>query len=64
MIDEKYGGAAFPTQDNITYYHGMDLRDWFAGMALTVVAQYSMTDAEKADESYKIAEEMIKRREK
>ena len=54
---------AFPDPNN-TQSHGMDLRDWFAGLALPVIMPdnraYPM-DAAKA--AYEFADAMMKARE-
>ena len=67
---EDTGGPAYPTQtlnsncgvDYIEYENGMTLRDYFAGQALTTItAGYGY---DRAKSAYKIADEMIKERNK
>ena len=57
---------AFPYQTNaLSFQQGMDLRDWFAGLALPVIMPDRRTypmDAAKA--AYEFADAMMKAREK
>lgn len=83
MSKDNDGGPAFPTRETKTnggfmpgdvlevktdIYHGMSLRDWFAGQALTsgrVLFGSNIRNAEDlAKDMYKIADAMIKEREK
>ena len=55
-----------PTTGLIVEEQGMDLRDWFAGMALPSLADdldIGLTFEQVAGDAYKIADAMIKQRE-
>lgn len=63
---------AFPSKMWSSHYHsyipttGMDLRDWFAGQVLSSIIlhpQGPSTPKELAQDSYKIADAMMKARE-
>ena len=56
--DEITGGPAFPFANPYTIVRGMNLRDWFAGMALTGMPISSSTTM--AEDAYALADEMIK----
>lgn len=57
--DEK----AFPiTAHNEVYSTGMDLRDWFAGMALQGIAMQAQHPDHAAKKSYEYADAMMKER--
>ena len=76
----KDGGSAFPTQHEETihgkeysskhtvYNSGMSLRDWFAGMALQGIMaapkRISVDCIDIAIDAYKLADAMIKEKEK
>jgi hypothetical protein len=55
------GGPAFPTG---TAFQGMTLRDYFAAKAMQGLMDAAMPMAEIADEAYRMADEMLKAREK
>lgn len=65
---ELAGGPAFPVSipgcgDN--GWHGMTLRDWFAGMALAAIIgspRMGLTDEQAAEMAYELACAMIKER--
>jgi hypothetical protein len=56
--------AAFPLHTEFSTKFGMDLRDWFAGMALqgAVVDGYYDCPELAADYAYKIADAMMEQR--
>lgn len=71
------GGPAFPQYFNVIpemrgdthIWHGMSLRDWFAGMAMSNLCTAGMYDGKLkpthiADWSYQIADAMLVEREK
>lgn len=73
MSDQiKDGGPAFPGDDGWTdrgtHYHGMSLRDWFAGMALQgAMPSYRRGDCEVdmqalAKTCYKFADAFLEER--
>lgn len=74
MSDIKQGGYAFPSQNASQYIHGMSLRDYFAGQALTAILGLEIAPEmpEKyqgksiayiaAHQSYAIADAMIEAR--
>lgn len=63
---------AFPSPDDgrPSDGYGMELRDWFAGQALSTVAAYQQEDVatwsykDFADHAYGIADAMLREREK
>lgn len=59
--------SGYPSDCNF-YSEGMSLRDWFAGMAITgemlVRGSYNTTHNSVAEEAYKLADAMLKKREK
>jgi len=65
----KDGGPAFPT-GFMGVYHGMSLRDWFAGQVLpTMLFEWLRGDLEESyqkrvEDAYRIADAMIKERKK
>ena len=67
MNDIKDGGPAFPTQTEVKYFHGMTLRDYFAAKALEgflIAPDLGWDYSEVARASYKMADAMLKAREK
>ena len=62
------GGPAFPLPDNVgTLYHGMSLRDYFAGQALVTLATLTphiKDRVELTSTAYRIADAMLVAREK
>ncbi len=63
-MSDKDGGPAFPETENYGR-PGMTLRDWFAGQALASVADnVEETVDDIADWAYRLADAMLKRREK
>lgn len=68
-MNTQHGGPAFPPsiayQDKGEYrpYHGMTLRDYFAGQALAIVSA-PCSDASLAAWCYQIADAMLAEREK
>ena len=71
MSKMEDGGPAFPTktmeaQDNeivFTKYHGLSIRDWFAGQALVGFGLGTLSDAYTmklaSDTAYAIADQML-----
>lgn len=68
------GGPAFPSQTDESYWHGMSLRDWFAGKALAGVITTCADDSwwlqgqrslyeHFAIEAYQVADAMLAARE-
>lgn len=67
------GGPAFPTETADAYYHGLSVRDWFAGMAMQgMLAANAKFDEEVTDknvdyivarEAYASADAMLAQRE-
>jgi hypothetical protein len=52
-----------PTTGNTTMSDGMDLRDWFAGLAMQALLGYEESTLENdAEVAYKMADAMIKQR--
>jgi hypothetical protein len=49
---QNKGGPAFPCEDASRFYHGMSLRDWFAGQALAGVLQVCVSDTLADGETY------------
>lgn len=65
MSEIKTGGPAFPTLNNVRFFHGMDLRDYFAAKAMQGLLQHTAESTHQlASESYDIADAMLKAREK
>lgn len=62
MSEIKTGGPAFPTLNNERFFHGMDLRDYFAAKVLPMMMDFSAEFG--AAEAYKWADAMLKAREK
>jgi len=62
MSDKQYpnGGPAFPTADDDCYWHGMSLREWFAGQALVGLAQTNMSIMGTAQTAWDLADAMLK----
>ena len=66
------GGPAFPTEVRglgeagipTIVYHGMTLRDWFAGQALTGLYERSLSDSHMAHRAYRMADAMLAERSK
>lgn len=58
------GGPAFPASVDRLAPQGMTLRDWFAGQALTHIALSGMAPSTTADVAYRIADEMLLRRQR
>lgn len=64
------GGYTVEDAEGVMYTEhakeGMSLRDWFAGQALIGIgaAAYSLTPADAANLSYKVADAMLAEREK
>ncbi len=70
----REGGAAFPLTTPLfdahgtilhhDVYHGMTLRDWFAGMAMSqLAARFGAEDYDDiAGKAYQLADAMLKRR--
>lgn len=59
------GGPAFPVNipgcgDN--GWHGMSLRDWFAGLAMQAIIPANISDAATVRAAYSIADDMLKER--
>lgn len=62
---DKTGGAAFPKTDVVGC--GMTLRDYFAAKAMQGILanpEYDMPNESLAGEAYKIADAMIRQRDK
>ena len=63
---------AFPTsRDALSFEKGMDLRDWFAGLAMQALisswilrSEYPETDSVVAERAYQMAERMMVQRNK
>jgi hypothetical protein len=59
------GGAAFPTEDDLSYHHGMSLRDYFAGQALAGILgcardyQGVYSNKARAGFAYEVADAML-----
>ena len=60
-----------PTTGETTLSHGMDLRDYFAGLAMQALisswilrSEYPETDSVVAEHAYQMADNMIEQREK
>lgn len=52
-----------PTTGNTTMSDGMDLRDWFAGLAMQALLGYEESTLENdAEVAYKMADAMLKAR--
>jgi hypothetical protein len=68
MNETKHGGPAFPTQTDDRYFHGMTLRDYFAAKYMQSLFSkdgIGIQDIETiAMYSYKVADVMLKAREK
>ena len=62
MKEKTYSESAFNTNDQ----SGMDLRDWFAALALAeiIATRPHETPEKKALESYQIADSMMRQRER
>jgi hypothetical protein len=62
MKSESHSESAFYTNDQ----SGMDLRDWFAALALSEImaTRPHETPEKKALESYQIADSMMRQRER
>jgi len=62
------GGAAFPSQEGTAYWHGMSLREWYAGQALVGIIPLDgaadCTPAEVAHDAFQYADAMIAEGEK
>jgi len=54
---------AFPNPNN-TQQSGMDLRDWFAGLAMEGIAFECLSPEQTANAAYQMADAMMKAREK
>jgi len=52
---------AFPNPNN-TQQAGMDLRDWFAGLAMEGIAFEGVTPEQTAKAAYQMADAMMKER--
>ena len=67
-MQAKDGGPAFPTQTEVKYFHGMTLRDYFAAKYMQSLFSkdgIGIQDIETiAMYSYKVADVMLKAREK
>lgn len=64
---DEHGGMAFPSQCErgaaVVNFHGMTLRDWFAGHALSGLMAADEVRGEKAvKEAWALADEMLKQR--
>lgn len=57
------GGAAFPCAHDKWIQHGMTLRDYFAGQALTGL-KYMVYDEHTAAKAYALADAMLEERAK
>jgi len=75
MSTQSDGGPAFPTVSASVHmpHHGMSLRDWFAGMAITMVGDRCGSDPLLAGEQppdkyarqcYRMADAMLAARER
>lgn len=63
MLYEKWGGPAYPTPISQVVMHGMSLRDWFAGMALSgLMSDNTIPLKGGVRLSYEAADEMLKER--
>lgn len=62
--EHKDGGPAFPlsTTDETVDYHGMSLRDWFAGQFICSAYKTNLCASELAEEAYEYADAMLKAR--
>ena len=67
-VADKHGNTVAAVSRNLGTYPGMSLRDWFAGMAITMVGEqcgndplmHGETPAEKyARQCYKMADAML-----
>jgi len=59
---------AFPYQTNaLTFQQGMDLRDWFAGLAMQAMVSRPVSDPKHSNDyahlAYMMADKMIEQRE-
>ena len=64
MTNINDGGPAFPVHDNCADYHGMTLRDWFAGQVIGAIYTRSESSSDRdAKEAYAIADAMLAARE-
>ena len=65
MTDKQTGGYAFPTETDLTYQHGMTLRDYFAAKAMQgmLTRPGSINVNDDASFAYKMADAMLKARE-
>jgi hypothetical protein len=59
---------AFPYHDKaLSFMQGMDLRDWFAGLAMQAMVSRQVSDPKHAEDyahlAYMMADKMIKQRE-
>lgn len=63
------GGPVFPTESADKYWHGMSMRDWFAGQIAAGMTAFSGTAGisygprEIAGRSYEVADAMLAARE-
>lgn len=61
----EYGGPAFPTLTDDRYFHGMDLRDYFAAKAmqgLISCGDEPFLISDMAESAYEMADAMLKAR--
>jgi hypothetical protein len=72
-VYDDEGGPAFPLQCDMTggpggklFYYGMSLRDYFAGqaMAALITGDDSFDALYRAELAYKVADAMIRKRER
>jgi hypothetical protein len=63
MMNKETGGPAFPLDDGV--HRGMTLRDYFAAKAMQgLLTRIARSGTEQAEEAYRIADAMLKAREK
>ena len=64
-MSKETGGYAFPTETDLTYQHGMTLRDYFAAKAMQALihVQVKTGQSQTAETAYEWADAMLKARE-
>jgi len=62
-VSEETGGYAFPTETDLTYHHGMTMRDYFAAKALQgICARVHWSYSGAAKDAYAYADAMLEAR--